>query len=83
MAVHSVHPGREDAFDDFYAMPISGIVLPKYRMPDEESAPRAVRSVVHDELALDGNSSQNLATFCTTWVESEVEASWMSASTRT
>ncbi|HBF82867.1 MAG TPA: glutamate decarboxylase [Streptomyces sp.] len=72
MAVHSVRSGAGNAFDDYYAMPISGIVLPKYHVPDGESASRAVKSVVHDELALDGNSSQNLATFCTTWVESEV-----------
>jgi glutamate decarboxylase len=28
--------------------------------------------VVHDELMLDGNSRQNLATFCQTWAEPEV-----------
>jgi glutamate decarboxylase len=27
---------------------------------------------VHDELLLDGNSRQNLATFCQTWEEPEV-----------
>ena len=30
--------------------------------------------VVHDELMLDGNSRQNLATFCQTWEEPEVHA---------
>jgi glutamate decarboxylase len=28
--------------------------------------------VVHDELLLDGNSRQNLATFCQTWIEPEI-----------
>ena len=30
--------------------------------------------MVSDELMLDGNSRQNLATFCQTWVEPEVLA---------
>ncbi|MBB1247104.1 glutamate decarboxylase, partial [Streptomyces durbertensis] len=46
--------------------------LPKYRVPDLPSDPRAVYALIHDELALDGNASQNLATFCTTWAEPEV-----------
>ncbi|EBV1760862.1 glutamate decarboxylase, partial [Salmonella enterica subsp. enterica serovar Newport] len=37
------------------------------------SDPRIIYSVVRDELLLDGNSRQNLATFCTTWVEDEVK----------
>ena len=28
--------------------------------------------VIHDELMLDGNARQNLATFVTTWMEPEV-----------
>jgi glutamate decarboxylase len=32
----------------------------------------AAYQLVHDELLLDGNSRQNLATFCQTWVEQEV-----------
>ncbi|HCB2933866.1 TPA: glutamate decarboxylase, partial [Morganella morganii] len=47
--------------------------LPKYKMPDDSSDPRIIYSVVRDELLLDGNSRQNLATFCTTWVEDEVK----------
>ena len=46
--------------------------MPKYRIPDEEHSPEHVQ-VVHDELMLDGNSRQNLATFCQTWVEEEVQ----------
>lgn len=42
-------------------------------MPDDSSDPRIIYSVVRDELLLDGNSRQNLATFCTTWVEDEVK----------
>ena len=46
--------------------------LPKYRFPRQEMAARAACQLVHDELLLDGNSRQNLATFCQTWEEPEV-----------
>lgn len=46
--------------------------LPKIQFPTKESAPRNVFSVVRDELMLDGNSRQNLATFCQTWVDDEI-----------
>ncbi|WP_326687449.1 glutamate decarboxylase [Streptomyces sp. NBC_01795] len=72
MAVHSVSAAHSEQFDDFYSMPISEKRLAKHRIPDEQSSPRAVRALIHDELALDGNSAQNLATFCTTWAEAEV-----------
>ncbi|WBB64565.1 glutamate decarboxylase [Streptomyces sp. WMMC500] len=53
-------------------MPISEHALPRYRMPEKVSDPRAVHALIRDELALDGNAAQNLATFCTTWAEAEV-----------
>lgn len=46
--------------------------LPKYRFPKQEIVPAVAYQLVHDELLLDGNSRQNLATFCQTWVEPEV-----------
>jgi glutamate decarboxylase len=46
--------------------------LPKYKFPKKETNSNAAYQVVHDELLLDGNSRQNLATFCQTWVEPEV-----------
>ncbi|MEO3841622.1 MULTISPECIES: glutamate decarboxylase [unclassified Streptomyces] len=55
-------------------MPISEHALPKYFMPEEVSDPRAVNALIRDELALDGNAAQNLATFCTTWAEDEVHS---------
>ena len=47
--------------------------LPKYKFPQRETAPNAAYQLVHDELLLDGNSRQNMATFCQTWVEPEVQ----------
>src|SRR5215813_3819222 len=46
--------------------------LPKYKFPKAETDPTAAYQLVHDELLLDGNSRQNLATFCQTWVEPEI-----------
>ena len=46
--------------------------LPKYRFTTNENRPDVIYQVVSDELFLDGNARQNLATFCTTWEEPEV-----------
>jgi len=46
--------------------------IPKYRFPREETLPRDAYQLVADELMLDGNARQNLATFCQTWAEPEV-----------
>src|SRR3984893_19207322 len=48
--------------------------VPKYKMPREERLPRDAYALVHDELLLDGNARQSLATSCTTWMEPEVQA---------
>ena len=47
--------------------------LPRYKFPRKETEPKAAYQLVHDELLLDGNSRQNLATFCQTWVEPEIQ----------
>jgi glutamate decarboxylase len=44
----------------------------KYRFPRDETLPREAFQLVADELMLDGNARQNLATFCQTWAEPEV-----------
>ncbi len=48
--------------------------VPKYRFPQDGSLPRDAYQIVSDELMLDGNARQNLATFCQTWEEPEVLA---------
>lgn len=57
---------------DIYASTLSARALPKYRMPEIGVAPDVAYALVRDELLLDGNSRQNLATFCTTWIEPQV-----------
>ena len=43
-----------------------------YEFPAATQDPQTVYQTIHNQLILDGNSGQNLATFCTTWIEPEV-----------
>jgi len=63
-----------DANADEYDAVISGSSLPKYRIPEKSSESRAVLDLVRDELFMDGNSRQNVATFCTTYADEEVRS---------
>lgn len=58
--------------DEIFINPISQVVLPKYKMPEETSPADVVEQLIKEELMLDGNSKQNLCTFCTTWAEDSV-----------
>src|SRR3984957_93299 len=73
MAIYS----KEDIFSNLDEQVFGPIFLPnplpKYMFPRQETDPNAAYQLVHDELLLDGNSRQNLATFCQTWVEPEVQ----------
>ncbi|MFZ2109535.1 MAG: glutamate decarboxylase [Roseiarcus sp.] len=71
MPLHVATGSGDAAIEDVYAGGSSIRRLPKYRMPEHASAPQSTYDLVHDELLLDGNSRQNLATFCTTWSEPE------------
>src|ERR1700728_1639611 len=44
-----------------------------YEFPEGMQDPQSVYLTIHNQLVLDGNSQQNLATFCTTWIEPEVK----------
>jgi len=70
--LHQKDDVRSALDDDIFASTDLSVAMPKYRMPDAEGDPRHAYQVIHDELLLDGNSRQNLATFCQTWVEPEV-----------
>lgn len=72
MGLHTVTKRADDTFEDIFSTRLSERPLPKYRIPDSPSEPAAVYALLRNELALDGNSSQNLATFCTTWVDPEM-----------
>ncbi|MBY6328601.1 glutamate decarboxylase [Providencia rettgeri] len=63
---------KYNGMDDVYASLELSKSLPKTKFPSKEQEPRNVFSAVRDELMLDGNSRQNLATFCQTWVDDEI-----------
>ncbi|HEY1926159.1 MAG TPA: glutamate decarboxylase [Caulobacteraceae bacterium] len=71
MPLHRADHHSAEAYDDIYAV-ASARSLPKYRLPNDPTDPASVYNLIRDELLLDGNSRQNLATFCTTWAEPQV-----------
>ncbi|HTZ09753.1 MAG TPA: glutamate decarboxylase [Acidimicrobiales bacterium] len=71
MALHH-RASVSGSLDSVYAGSGLSVPLPRYRFPAHERPPREAYQLVSDELILDGNSRQNLATFCQTWEEPEV-----------
>ena len=65
-------PSPENPTDEVFASGDLANILPKKHFPRHERDARHIYQAVRDELLLDGNSRQNLATFCQTWVEPEV-----------
>ncbi|CAH1692885.1 glutamate decarboxylase B [Hyphomicrobiales bacterium] len=63
---------RGELLDDIYSSEDLSSGLPKSGFPAVEREPHHVFAAVRDELMLDGNSRQNLATFCQTWVDDEI-----------
>ncbi len=74
MPLHETKKARvlEEHAESLFASADMAQALPKYRFPDHESLPQFASQAIQDELLLDGNSRQNLATFCQTWEEPEV-----------
>ena len=72
MPLHSKHSISKGINDEVFGSGTLSTPLPKYQFPENETAARDAYQLVHDELMLDGNSRQNLATFCQTWEEPEV-----------
>lgn len=60
---------EEKVLDSTYATRYMTEEIPKYEMPKKEMPSDAAYQLIHDELNLDGNPSQNLASFVTTWME--------------
>ncbi|MFE3202522.1 glutamate decarboxylase [Embleya sp. NPDC059237] len=72
MALHNAQEPAADPAVDIFASPLSEQPLSKRSMPDLPSLPPVVFQLLRNELLLDGNAAQNLATFCTTWADDEV-----------
>ena len=74
MPLHERNTVRQQLEDSVFAGHDMTRRVPKYRFPRDETLSRNAFQVVSDELMLDGNARQNLATFCQTWTEPEVLA---------
>ncbi len=60
---------RQALDDDIFAATDMAQSLPKHTFPTKETNPSVTYQAVKDELMLDGNARQNLATFCQTWLD--------------
>ena len=72
MSLYEKDTIRKNLMDDVFASNDLSHKLPKYKFPNDESYDEHAYQVVHDELMMDGNSRQNLATFCSTWVDEKL-----------
>lgn len=72
MPLHEHKNVKDQLVDDIYSSEDLTVRVPKYKFPEVERGPRHIYQIVHDELMLDGNARQNLATFCQTWVDEEI-----------
>jgi glutamate decarboxylase len=72
MVLHHRDAVRDDLRDSVFADRDLTVSAPKYRFPRDEMRPDDAFQIVSDELFLDGNARQNLATFCQTWEEPQV-----------
>ncbi|WP_028022742.1 glutamate decarboxylase [Enterovibrio calviensis] len=61
-----------DNCEDLYEEALSRKQLPKFSLPQQSQPADLVSQLLKDELLMDGNARQNLATFCSTWMEPSV-----------
>jgi glutamate decarboxylase len=72
MPLHSRADIRSALDADIYGTQAANVAVPKYHLAAGELRPDIAHALVRDELFLDGNARQNLATFCQTWLDTEV-----------
>ncbi len=72
MPLHERNAIRDRVHESLFASAQLAQALPKYKFPEHETFPDIAFQVIEDELLLDGNARQNLATFCQTWEEPQV-----------
>jgi len=72
MPLHQYEPISDDLLASTYAGQDLLATLPSDRFPTDQMRPGDAYRAISDELLLDGNARQNLATFCQTWEEDEI-----------
>ena len=71
MTLHRVHSHRAAtvSLDPRFATHGELEEVPTHSLPANEMEPRTAYQLIHDELMLNGNARQNMATFVTTWMD--------------
>ena len=72
MPLHRQKRPRDTPETDVYATRAMEATIPKHRIPADGLRPDVALQLVVDELMLDGNARQNLATFCQTWFDDAI-----------
>ena len=72
MTLHKRETTHDRLLDSMFAGVDLSKCLPSQRFPEREMRPTDAFQAISDELLLDGNARQNLATFCQTWEEPEI-----------
>lgn len=72
MALHEVKKKTDLGNLDMYTQKISEESLSKFKISENSNDPKTVRDLILNELLLDGNAKQNLATFCQTDVDEDI-----------
>ena len=72
MASKSLTPHSSALGLDAEITPLLTQPLPQERFPNNTSNPDIIYQILSEELLLDGNSKQNLATFCQAWESPQV-----------
>ena len=72
MPLHKRESVREGMLDSIFANRDLMAGSRRTTVPGEEMPPAEAFQAISDELLLDGNARQNLATFCQTWEEPEI-----------
>ncbi|MCD8186935.1 MAG: glutamate decarboxylase [Rikenellaceae bacterium] len=69
MPLHKIKEFTPENEYDTYAQYPAMENIPKFKMPEDVSDPSVITDLILDELLLDGNARQNLATFCQTYAD--------------
>lgn len=72
MALHEVNGKENTSYYDTYTQSFSEKPLSKFKISETSNDPKTIRDLILDELLLDGNAKQNLATFCQTDVDDDI-----------
>ncbi len=72
MANHEVNKKANLSVYDIYAQNSALTKIQKFKIAENSNDPDLIKDLILDELLLDGNSKQNLSTFCQTYTDNYV-----------